>query len=174
MSRFWLLGISLAPLLGATRTLPHAAAIAACSTLLMVLHQALLAVLARGLSHTARLTASLLLIAALASCLQLGLRAWALPMALALGYYPALLSLQCLAADQLLPKEARWRTLALHLSGLVVLCLLLGILRQWLGNVAGLHLISLAPGGLILLGLLLALYNRLRPGLAPSRRQGNL
>lgn len=174
MNRFWLLGISLAPLLGATQTVVQAAAIAACTVALMVLHQALLAALARPLQGATRLLASLLLIAALCSCLQLGLRAWALPLALALGHYPTLLSLQCLAADHLLPTQGRWRLLAVHLAGLVALCLLLGICRQWLGPVAGAHLATLAPGGLILLGLLLALYNRLRPDPAPSRREGTL
>jgi len=45
---------------------------------------------------------------------------------------------------------------------------------QWLANFADLHLASLAPGALLLLGLLLALYNRLRPGSAHPRRQGKL
>lgn len=54
------------------------------------------------------------------------------------------------------------------------ICLLLGASRQGLAELTGLHLASLAPGALLLLGLLLALYNRLRPGPAHPRRQGKL
>jgi len=174
MNRFWLPGISLVPLIGATSTWVQAVVIGLCAALMMLLHQALLAPLRRPLVAAPRLMASVLLLAALASCLQLGLRAWALPLALALGHYPALLSLQCLSADYLLPETGRWRCLAIHLGSLLVLCVLLGACRQWLATGPNLHLASLAPGGLILLGLLLALYNRVRPGPAPSRRQGSL
>ncbi|MCO7634625.1 NADH:quinone oxidoreductase [Pseudomonas guariconensis] len=174
MNRFWLPGISLVPLLGATSTLAQAITIGLSTLVLMVLHQGVMAPLRASLTGAARLLASLLLLAALASCLQLGLRAWALPLALTLGHYPALLSVQCLAADCLLPDASRWRYLAIHLAGLLALYVLLGACRQWLTLGPGLHLASLAPGGLILLGLLLALYNCLRPGPAPSRRQGSL
>lgn len=174
MSRFWLLGISLTPLLGATATWAQGLVIGLCAALMMALHQVLMAPLRRPLTGAARLLASLLLLATLASCLQLGLRAWALPLALALGHYPALLCVQCLATDYLLPKTDRWRHLVMHMGGLLVLCVLLGACRQWLAAEADLHLASLAPGGLILIGLMLALYNRLRPGPAPSHRQGSL
>ncbi|MHC6224360.1 NADH:quinone oxidoreductase [Pseudomonas sp. X10] len=174
MSRFWLIGIALAPLLGATRTLLQAGTIAVLSVLAVALHQAGMLLLRRPLQGLPYLLASALLACTLATCLYLGLRAIALPLALALGFYPALISLHCLTLDTLLPDEARWRALAAHLGAFVVLCLALGACRQWLANVAGLHLASLAPGALLLLGLLLALYNRLRPGPAPTRRQGNL
>lgn len=173
MNKFWFMGVSLAPLLGASRTLQQAGAIALCAVLLMTLHQALLAPLRRHLIGLAGLVASILLVGALASCLQMALRAWALPLALDLGHYPALLALACLTADVHLPVHARWRWLAVHLSAFVTLCLVLGATRQWLANSAGLHLANLAPGALILLGVLLALYNLLRPGPAPSRRNGN-
>lgn len=172
MNRLWFFSVSLLPLLGATRSLLQAAAICGCAVLLMVSHQALLTPLRRQLSGYLYLLASVLLIAALTSCLHMSLHAWALPLALALGHNPLLLSVQCLAADHLLPQQARWRSLALHLGGFVTAGLLLGALRQWLTSSTDLYLANLAPGALILLGLLLALYNRLRPGPAPSRRQG--
>jgi electron transport complex protein RnfE len=170
MNRSCLLATGLAPLLGATRTLPEAAAIGVCMLVLPLLHQGLLSPLRAALSGAKYWLASLLLLAALASCLQLALRAWALPLALTLGYFPALICLQCLAIDTLLPSEGRWRQLLLHLTGLLLACLLLGASRQWLDQVAGMHLASLPSGALLLLGLLLALYNRLRTTLI--RRQG--
>ncbi|MGK0149247.1 Rnf-Nqr domain containing protein [Pseudomonas putida] len=174
MNRFYLLGASLVPLLGATRTLSEGATIGVCAVLMSSLHQLLLAPLRQRLATWTYVLASLLLLAALASCLQLALRAWLLPVALALGHYPALLCLQCLATDHLLPDQRRWRLLAGHLCALLATCLLLGASRQWLADGTGLHLASLAPGALLLLGLLLALYNRLRPGPAQPRRQGKL
>ncbi|SPO57124.1 NADH:quinone oxidoreductase [Pseudomonas sp. JV551A1] len=174
MTRFYLLGASLVPLLGATRTLSEGATIGVCAVLMSSLHQLLLAPLRQRLATWTYMLASLLLLAALASCLQLALRAWLLPLALALGHYPALLCLQCLAIDHLLPGQGRWRVLAGHHCALLATCLLLGASRQWLAGGSGLHLATLAPGGLLLLGLLLALYNRLRPGPAQSHRQGKL
>lgn len=174
MTRFYLLGASLVPLLGATRTLSEGATIGVCAVLMSSLHQLLLAPLRQRLATWTYVLASLLLLAALASCLQLALRAWLLPLALALGHYPALLCLQCLAIDHLLPGQGRWRVLAGHHCALLATCLLLGASRQWLAGGSGMHLATLAPGGLLLLGLLLALYNRLRPGPAQSHRQGKL
>jgi len=169
MNRFCLLVAALAPLLGATRTFSQAAAIGACMLMLALLHQCLLSPLRATLSGARYWLASLLLLAALASCLQLALRAWALPLALALGYFPALICLQCLAIDALLPSAKRWRHLLLHLTGLLLACLLLGAGRQLLDQVAGMHLATLPSGALLLLGALLALYNWLRP---LTRRQG--
>ncbi|MFV3379184.1 NADH:quinone oxidoreductase [Pseudomonas sp. NY15354] len=174
MTRFGLLGVSAISLVGATSTLAQGVMIGLCAAGMIIIHQTLMVPLRKTPADTPRLLASLLLLAGLASCLQLGLNAWSLPLALALGHYPALLCMQSLAVDYLLPTTERWRHLAVYVVALLVLCTLLGACRQWLASGPGIHLASLAPGGLILLGLLLALYNRLRPGPAPSRRQGSL
>lgn len=168
MNRFWLLTAALAPLLGATATITQAIAIALCALLLISLHTLLMAPLRRHLDSATRLWASLVLAATLATCLQLGLRAWALPLALQLGHYPALLALTCVIADALLPQQGRWRTLLGAFASLVAACVALGICRQLLASQLGLHIATLAPGALILLGLLLGLYNHLRP--KPSTR----
>ncbi|ANY87912.1 MULTISPECIES: NADH:quinone oxidoreductase [Pseudomonas] len=174
MTRFGLLGVSAISLIGATSTLAQGVMIGLCAAVIMIIHQALMTPLRKTLADTPRLLASLLLLAGLASCLQLGLNAWSLPLALTLGHYPALLSMQSLAVDHLLPTTGRWRHLTVYMVTLLMLCALLGGCRQWLASGPGIHLASLAPGGVMLLGLLLALYNRLRPGAAPSRRQGSL
>lgn len=172
MNRDYVLVAALAPLLGATQTLPMAAVMGGCAVLMVGLHQALLMPLRNRLHGAAYVLASLLILAGLASYLQLALRAWLLPMALLLGPYPALLWLTCLAMDRLLPEAGRWRSLLLHLGGLLAAYLVLGACRQGLGEGLGVHLASLAPGALLLLGVLLALYNHLRPGPAHPRRQG--
>ncbi|WP_027594201.1 Rnf-Nqr domain containing protein [Pseudomonas sp. LAIL14HWK12:I7] len=168
MNRDYVLVAALAPLLGTTQTLPMAAVMGGCAVLMVGLHQALLMPLRNRLHGAAYVLASLLILAGLASCLQLALRAWLLPMALLLGPYPALLCLTCLAMDRLLPEAGRWRSLLLHLGGLLAAYLVLGACRQGLG----VQLANLAPGALLLLGLLLALYNHLRPGPAHPRLQG--
>lgn len=173
MNRFGLLGVSVVSLVGATSTLAQGIMIGLCAAGMIITHQILMLPLRKTLTGLPRLLASLLLLAGLASCLQLGLNAWALPLALALGHYPVLLSVQSLAVDYLLPTTGRWRYLAVHVSALSMLCVLLGACRQWLATGPGLHLAGLVPGGLMLLGLLLALYNRLHPGAAPSRCQGS-
>lgn len=173
MNRFGLLGASVVSLVGATSTLAQGIMIGLCAAGMMIIHQALMLPLRKTLTGLPHLLANLLLLAGLASCLQLGLNAWSLPLALMLGHYPALLSVQSLAAHYLLPTKGRWRNLAVHVSALLMLCVLLGACRQWLATGPGIHLAGFAPGGLMLLGLLLALYNRLHPGAAPSRRQGS-
>jgi len=171
MSRFWLVMISLAPLLGATRTIVQAIAISLCACLLTGLHQALMAPLRRHLDQGASPWASALLTATLVTCLYLGLRAWALPLAEELALYPLLLALPCLACEQLPPQTHR--LLCRSLGGLLVASLALGICRQVLADDLGLHIATLAPGALILLGLLLGLYNHLRPSTTSPRRQGS-
>lgn len=173
MNRYGLLIASLPPLIGATGTIMQAAAIAVCSLLLVSLHQGLMTPLRNVLAPLSRLYASVMLAASLATCLQLGLRAWSLPLALTLGYYPTLLALPCLAIDLLLPATGRWRPLLINLCGLPLACLVLATARQLANDWLGLHITQLAPGALMLLGLLLGLYNHLRPPTSP-RRQGTL
>ncbi|MCU7237032.1 Rnf-Nqr domain containing protein [Pseudomonas peradeniyensis] len=172
MNRFWLLPISLAPLLGATSTIVQALAISLCTILLVGLHQALMTPLRRHLEQAPRLWTSTVLAAALVTCLHLGLQVWAMPLAKQLGLYPLLLALPCLAIEQLPAQPGRYRLLGLGLLGLLAAGLALGICRQLLADGLGLHLAALAPGALILLGLLLSLYNHLRPSNTASRRQG--
>lgn len=172
MNRYWMLSACLAPLIGTTGTVVQASTMLACMTVLIVVHQLLMAMLRDRLDPAMQGWMSMVLAAALTTCLQLGLQAWALPMALVLGHYPALLALQCLAIERLLPQTGRWRALLIGLAGLVVAGLALAISRQALSDSLGLHITHLAPGALILLGLLLGLYNRLRPEPTTAHRQG--
>jgi len=172
MSRQWLAAVSLAPLLGATQTLLNACAIAGFSVLLIALHHQAMGLLQHQLAARCRLLASVLLAAALATCLELSLRAWALPLHQALSPYPALIAVQCLVFEYAQGENRRWRDVARLLSAFAALCIAVGICRQLLAGWAGLRLANLLPGAFILLGLLLALYNKVCLGRALSRRQG--
>ncbi|KDN97549.2 Rnf-Nqr domain containing protein [Pseudomonas donghuensis] len=172
MNRQWLAAISLAPLLGATQTLAQASAIALLSLLIIGLHRLCMTPLHKVLEASASLIASVLLAALLVTCLELTLRAWALPLSLALGPYSALIAVQCLVFEFAQGASGRWRTAAATLGGFALLCMAMGLFRQGLGEFANLRLASLLPGALILLGLMLALYNRVCRRPAPTRRQG--
>lgn len=172
MNRTCLLVVGLAPVLGASQTLAQGSAIGLYAVTLTALHQALLALLRRHLGNATYPLASLMLLAALGSCLQLALLAWQLPLAMQLGHWPVLLAVQCLLVDHLLGKNPAWRTLAWYLGSLLAASVLLGACRQGLGHWAGMQLANLTPGALILLGLLLALYNRSKTSKALPSREG--
>lgn len=168
-----LLSLSLAPLLGASQSLLQAATIAVLSLLSLSLHRACMTPLRHALHGLGAELASLLLAAALVTCLELSLRAWALELYTTLGPYPALIALQCVLFEHGLARSHGWRQALLLLTGVCALHVLLGLCRELLGN-GGIHLAQLAPGALILLGLVLALFNRVRRKPAPSSRQGSL
>lgn len=174
MNRQWLAALSLAPLLGATQTLLNACAIAGFSVLLISLHHLAMRPLHPWLAARSRMFASVLLAAALATCLELSLRAWALPLYQALSPYPALIAVQCLVFEHTQDENRRWRDVTTTLCAFAALCIALGICREVLADWAGVRLGALLPGAFILLGLLLALYNRVCLRRTPSRRHGKL
>lgn len=166
MNRPLLLTACLAPLLGTTSTLAQAALAGACCLGLITAHQGLMAPLRPHLGGAARTWAALMLAAALATCLQLALDAWAMAQAQPFTHYPAIIALQCMSIEYLLPTQQRWQRLLKGLVGVLLACLALGLCRQSLAGM-GLHIAPLVPGALILLGLLLGLYNRVRPPPSP-------
>ncbi|MHA6193434.1 Rnf-Nqr domain containing protein [Pseudomonas wadenswilerensis] len=184
MNRSWLVALSLAPLLGASQTLVQAANMALLSVLAILVHRGLMTPLRSRLGPTAAEVASLLLAAAVVTCQTLALQAWALELRQALGIYPELLALSCLLFEQGLGPSTRWRRVALLLGGYCALFLLLGACRELLASgtlhvsfaggpeITGLRLASLAPGALLLLGLLLALIKRACPKQATPDREG--
>lgn len=174
MNRQWFAAVSLAPLLGATQTLYNACAIAGLGVLVIALHHLAMSPLRRWLDAPGTLLASVLLAAGLTTCLELGLRTWALPLYLALGPYPALIAVQCLVFEHARGNAGNLRQSATMLLGFAALAIALGAARELLAQWAEIRLAALLPGALILMGLLLALYNRVCHGRAPSRRQGNL
>ncbi|MCS5515834.1 hypothetical protein NWF32_13360 [Pseudomonas qingdaonensis] len=103
----------------------------------------------------------------------LSLRAWALEVHAQLGIYPALIALQCVLLEQCFERHRGVAQGLLVVIGLCTVHLLLGLCRELLGS-AGLRLAQLTPGALILLGLLLAIFNRVRRKPAPLAVKGSL
>lgn len=185
MNRSWLACLSLAPLLGASQTLAQAGVMALLGVFAILIHRGLMTPLRKRLDATSALLASVLLAAAVVTCQTLTLHAWALELRQALGIYPELIAVSCLLFEQGFGKTGEWRRVALLLGGYCALFLLLGASRELLSSGAlhfsldkgpqhtGLHLASLAPGALLLLGLLLALIKRACPKQAAQDREGN-
>lgn len=162
MNRSWLAALSLAPLLGASQTLLQAATMALLTGVAVLAHRALMTPLRGRLDAFSAMLASVLLAAAVVTCQTLALRAWALDLQQPLGIYPELIALSCLMFEQSLGATRQWRRVALLLAGHGALFLLLGAGRELLAA-GSLRLASLAPGALLLLGLLLALIKRACP-----------
>lgn len=172
--------LGLAPLLGASDLLVKALGISLVAVPLLTLFGLTLPALRRLLQGHALWLGALLLAGVLVGLAHVLMQAFALELQRALGPFLALLALPCLllVADEPAGPGAGLR------QGLLfaLLALLLGALRELLGHasllahgewlglgawhwqaaVDGLPLFASAPGGLILLGLLLALV-RLKP-----------
>jgi electron transport complex protein RnfE len=192
----WIFGA--APLLAATDTLTNALGI--CFALLLASLSATLlaASLLRSVHALLRLTASLILTAALVSALLLLANAWLPSLHASLGLFPSLIAcnLLLLSRLQLAATLGPWRALRAALSAfgpVVLVLLILGTLRELVGRGSLLHDIAharqdlasldvqlftadlgfllglLPPGAFIAFAVLLALRNWLRQRL---RRAG--
>lgn len=170
--------LMLPPLIGATDSWVKAIGLALAWVLLIGLYGAGMRLLRPPIETRHHWLASLLLSASLGSCLWLALQAWSYELHQQLSLYLGLLPLQCVILEQAGFFQHRDRLrLAAGFCGALVL---VGALRELLGTGAlgshlgwlaglpgdgagwvllpqgGLRLLTLAPGGFILLGLLLA------------------
>jgi electron transport complex protein RnfE len=180
--------LMLTPLIGATYSLTAALGLCLMFMLVTQLFSLVMGALRSRLVPTARLLASILLAATLTSCAELMAQAWSLQWQQHLGFYGALIALQCVVLEYTGFFQNDWRQ-RLRLNGLfVTLMIALSLLRELIGNgtlgnhlswligatqtdwqgwvlVAdgGLRLATLVPGGFILLGLLIAAWQAWRP-----------
>ncbi|MCY1392466.1 Electron transport complex subunit RnfE [compost metagenome] len=184
----WFAPLGLALLLGASQTLVQALSLVLATVAVLLMYSLIMAPLRRHLPPGMREAACLLLSAAIVSCLDLGLRAWALEVQQGLGLYLPLISLNCLFLERTRIEQAGTSLPPLGaIAGYGVLALILGLCRELLASgglssgwslvreTSGLHLATLAPGSFILLGLLIAAYRALRsPTSAPDSRKETL
>lgn len=160
-------------LLGASGSLASALAIVSMFAVVVSLYHLCMTPLRTRLSAASVLLASLLLAATLSSCADILLHRWSLQWHTLISLYAGLIGLQCVLLEQhgFFSQSANER---LSLYGRFVgLMLALAALRELLGQGSiarhltehwqglelfseGLHIITLAPGVFILLGLLLA------------------
>jgi len=186
--------LMLTPLIGATDSWVKALGLALASALLLGLFGAGMGLLRTHLQRQQQWLASLLLGASLGSCLWLALQTLSYELHQQLSLYLGLLPLQCVMLEQAGFFQHRDRLrLAADFCGALVL---LGALRELLGTGAlgshlgwllgqsgdssgwvllpqgGVRLLTLGPGGFILLGLLLAA-KRAWTASSPFKRQSS-
>jgi electron transport complex protein RnfE len=169
------------PLIGATDSLVNALGLWALFIVVISVFGLGTNALRSRLLPAARLPASVLLAATLTSCAELGAQVWSLQWHQHVGIYAGLIALQCVVLEHCgffqSPWRERWRLSGLFGAAMVALGLLreligdgtLGNHLPWLAAAThanwqgwvltadgGLRLATLAPGGFILLGLLIA------------------
>lgn len=180
--------LMLTPLIGATHSL--VAAVGLCLMFMVVtqLFSLAMGALRSRLVPETHLLASILLAATLTSCAELMAQAWSLQWQQHLGFYGALIALQCVVLEHTGFFQNGWHQ-RLQLNGLfAALMIALGLLREIIGNGTlgghlswltgttqadwqgwvlmadgGLRLATLVPGGFILLGLLIAAWQAWHP-----------
>ena len=149
--------LMLTPLVGATQSWITALGLWLISMLVISAYGVGMNALRPRLVPTAQRVAGILLAVTLTSCAQIAAQAWSLQWHQQMGIYTGLIALQCVVLDHTGFFQHAWRD-RLRLCGLFgTLMVGLGLLRELIGN-AGLHLALLAPGGFILLGLLIAVW----------------
>ncbi|MGF6112343.1 Rnf-Nqr domain containing protein [Pseudomonas frederiksbergensis] len=171
--------LMLAPLIGVTGSLMTALGLWLMFVVVIAVYDVGMGPLRARLVPWARLPAGVLLAATLTSCAELAGQAWSLQWQQHLGLYAGLIALQCVVLDNNGFFQSPWRD-RLRLCGLFgALMASLGLLRELIGHGTvgahlswltggvdwpgivltadgGLRLATLAPGGFILLGLLIA------------------
>jgi electron transport complex protein RnfE len=175
------------PLIGATDSLVNALGLWALFIVVISVFGLGMNALRSRLLPAARLPASVLLAATLTSCAELGAQVWSLQWHQHVGIYAGLIALQCVVLEHCgffqSPWRERWRLSGLFGAAMVALGLLreligdgtLGNHLPWLAAAThanwqgwvltadgGLRLATLAPGGFILLGLLIAAWQAWR------------
>ncbi|MDQ0122591.1 electron transport complex protein RnfE [Pseudomonas lini] len=173
--------LMLAPLIGATDSLMKALGLGLMFIVVSSVFGLCMGALRARLVPATQVVAGVVLAATLTSCAELGAQAWSLQWHQLLGIYPALIALQCVVLDHsgFFQRAGRDRLRLCVLFGALLLGM--GLLREligsgtlashlpWLAGAAqpdwqgwvltadgGIRLAILAPGGFILLGLLLA------------------
>ncbi len=159
--------LMLAPLAGATGSFASALGVWLMFLVVVSAYGTSMTLLRPRLITPARLLASVLLAATLTSCAELATQAWSLQWHQPMGIYAGLIALQCVVLEHsgFFHNAVRDRLrLCLQFGALM---LGLGALRTFLGS-SDWRLATLAPGGFILLGLMLAAWQAW-----PRRRPGN-
>ncbi len=147
--------LMLAPLIGVTTSWTAALGLWLMFIVIISAYGVGMLALRSRLVPPARLLACLLLATTLTSCAQMAAQVWSLQWHQPVALYAGLIALQCVVLEYngffQSPRLDRLRLCALFGALMVGL----GLLRELVGN-GGMHLATLAPGGFILLGVLIA------------------
>ena len=173
--------LMLAPLIGATDSLVSSLGLWLMFIVVISAFGVSMGALRSRLVPETRLLASVLLAATLTSCAGLAAQVWSLQWHQQVGFYAGLIALQCVVLEHTGFFQSAWRDRLRRCGLFGALMAGLGVLREFIGNGTfgshlpwlagtaqtdwqgwvltadgGLRLVTLAPGGFILLGLLIA------------------
>ena len=147
--------LMLTPLIGATDAWANALGLWLMFVVVTSVYGLVMGVLRPRLVPSTRVLACVVLAATLTACAELGAQVWSLQWHQRAGIYAGLIALQCVVLEHNgFFQESRLDRLRLC-GWFGALMLGLGLLRGFIVD-SGLHLATLAPGGFILLGLLIA------------------
>ncbi|MCJ1879880.1 electron transport complex subunit E [Pseudomonas nitroreducens] len=188
--------LGLCPLLGTSSSMVNALGLGLATLFVLVCSSVSVSLIRSTLSETVRLPAFLLIIATLTTCIELLMQAWRFELYQVLGIFVPLITTNCVilgraqtfASQNNLARSA-FNALMMGL-GFALVLLIIGILRELLGHgtlLAGMELLFgpaaagwtvrvpgyqglllavLPPGAFLVLGLLIALKNRIDESLA--------
>ncbi|NUT76485.1 NADH:quinone oxidoreductase [Pseudomonas sp. C1C7] len=156
--------LMLAPLIGATGSVTTALGLWLMFIVVIAVFGLVMNALRPRLLTSMQWLASVILAATLTSCAQLAVQLWSLQWYQQMGIYSALIALQCVVLEYTGFFQSPRRSRLNLCAAFGALMLGLGLLRVLLGNdtLGGLRLATLAPGGFILLGLLIAAWQAWR------------
>lgn len=188
--------LGLCPLLGTSSSMVNALGLGLATLFVLVCSSVSVSLIRSALSETVRLPAFLLIIATLTTCIELLMQAWRFELYQVLGIFVPLITTNCviLGRAQIFASQnnlARSAFDALMMGlGFALVLLIIGTLRELLGHgtlLAGMELLFgpaaadwkvqvpgyqglllavLPPGAFLVLGLLIALKNRIDESLA--------
>lgn len=188
--------LGLCPLLGTSSSMVNALGLGLATLFVLVCSSVSVSLIRSTLSETVRLPAFLLIIATLTTCIELLMQAWRFELYQVLGIFVPLITTNCviLGRAQIFASQnnlARSAFDALMMGlGFALVLLIIGTLRELLGHgtlLAGMELLFgpaaadwtvqvpgyqglllavLPPGAFLVLGLLIALKNRIDESLA--------
>ena len=188
--------LGLCPLLGTSSSMVNALGLGLATLFVLVCSSVSVSLIRSALSETVRLPAFLLIIASLTTCIELLMQAWRFELYQVLGIFVPLITTNCVilgraqtfASQNNLARSA-FDALMMGL-GFALVLLIIGTLRELLGHgtlLAGMELLFgpaaadwtvqvpgyqglllavLPPGAFLVLGLLIALKNRIDESLA--------
>ena len=192
--------LGLCPLLGTSNSMVNALGLGLATIFVLACSNAAVSASRRWLSDAVRLPAFVLIIAALTTCIELLMQAWTFELYQILGIFIPLITTNCVILGRAEAFAARNGVLRSAFDGLMtgagfaLVLLVLGTLRELFGHgtlladmnllfgpaaaswklqvpgYQGFLLAVLPPGAFLLLGLLIALKNRIDESLAESAK----
>ncbi|WP_416397848.1 electron transport complex subunit RsxE [Allohahella sp. A8] len=160
--------LGLCPLLAVSNTVDNALGLGLATLFVLVLSSTLISLLRHHIAAEVRLPAFVLVIASAVTCIDLLMQAYSISLYRNLGIFIPLIVTNCLILARAEAFASRQPvTLAVADAaamglGFLLVILVLGSIREWLGVTLQVLVVALPPGAFIILGLMVALVRSIR------------